>query len=121
MNDIYESLQVTNTSLVLKRKRNIGKLIHYRYRNLLSQLEKHPNLLSLDPDTAAHQVVKKCKAVISIPFTATALIAERMGKPSIYYDPSGLIQKDDRGAHGIKIVSGRKELEAWLDGLSKEP
>ena len=44
-----------------------------------------------------------------------------MGKPSIYYDPSGLIQKDDRGAHGIKIVSGRKELEAWLEGLSKEP
>lgn len=121
LNDIYESLQVTNTSLVLKRKRNIGKLIHYRYRNLLSQLEKHPNFISLDPDTAVHQIVENCKAVISMPFTSTALIAERMGKPSIYYDPSGLIQKYDRGAHGIKIVSGQKELEAWLEGLSKEP
>ena len=121
LSDILELLEVRNTSLVLKRKRNIGKLIHYRYRNLLSELEKHPNFISLDPDTAVHQIVENCKAVISMPFTATALIAERMGKPSIYYDPSGLIQKDDRGAHGIKIVSGPKELEEWLEGLSKKP
>jgi polysaccharide biosynthesis PFTS motif protein len=118
---LSDILDLSNTTLVLKRKRNIGKLIHYRYRNLLSELEKHPNFISLDPDTAAHQIVENCKAVISMPFTATALIAERMGKPSIYYDPSGLIQKDDRGAHGIKIVSGPKELEVWLEGLSKEP
>ena len=52
-----------------------------------------------------------------MPFTATALIAKKMGKPTVYYDPSGLIQKDDRGAHGIEIISGKKELEAWLEKL----
>jgi len=37
-----------------------------------------------------------------------------MGKPSIYYDPSGLLQHDDRAAHGIPILSTSDELDAWL-------
>jgi hypothetical protein len=49
-----------------------------------------------------------------MPFTSTALIARNMGKPSIYYDPTGNLQKDDRAAHGIPIVSGVSELETWL-------
>ena len=49
-----------------------------------------------------------------MPFTSTALIAKEMGKPTAYYDPLGLLQKDDRAAHGIDILSGMDELEGWL-------
>ena len=35
------------------------------------------------------------------------------GKTSIYYDPTGKLQKDDRAAHGIILISEKKELEQW--------
>ena len=121
LTDIYEVLSKNSFSLVLKRKRNIGKLIHYKYQRLLEQLEKKPNFISLDPDLRANQIIENCKAVISMPFTATAIIAKQMGVPTVYYDPNGLILKDDRGAHGIKIVSGKKELEDWLFEVIEKP
>ena len=60
------------------------------------------------------QVIEQAIAVISMPFTSTALIAKEMGKPSIYYDPMGRLQRDDRAAHGIPILSGIEELEEWI-------
>ena len=44
-------------------------------------------------------------------FTSTALVARDLGKPSYYYDPSGIIQKGDRAAHGIPVISGLSELQ----------
>lgn len=114
LEDIYELLSEKDITLVLKRKRSIGKLSHYKYRNVLEHLEKKPNFISLAVDVRAQQIIENCKAVISMPFTSTALIAKQMGKPSVYYDPNSLIQKDDRGAHGIIVLSNKKELEDWL-------
>lgn len=34
--------------------------------------------------------------------------------PTAYYDPSGIVQRDDRAAHGIEILIGRDELERWM-------
>jgi polysaccharide biosynthesis PFTS motif protein len=55
---------------------------------------------SIEPDISAIRVIKKSYAVISMPFTSTALLGKQLGKSSIYYDPSGMVQKDDRAAHG---------------------
>ena len=55
-----------------------------------------------------------------MPFTSTALIARELGRPSCYYDPTGLVQKDDRAAHGIEIVSGREELARWLGSVARD-
>lgn len=119
LEDIYVLVTKNNRTMVLKRKRNIGNLVHYRYQNLLVELEKRSNFILLDPEIRAEQIINNCKAVISMPFTSTALIAKQMGKPTVYYDSTGLIQKDDRGAHGIRIISGRIELESWLSQVNK--
>ena len=37
---------------------------------------------------------------------------KNLGVPSYYYDPSGIIQKGDRAAHGIPIISGVNELRS---------
>ena len=100
--------------MVLKRKRNVGNYIHYKYRNLINLLIERQNFISLDADTRAQQVIDQCVAVISMPFTSTAIIAREMGKPSVYYFPNDLIIKDDRAAHGIPILIGRDELYNWL-------
>ena len=44
-------------------------------------------------------------------FTSTALIVRDLGKPSYYYDPSSIIQKDNRAAHGIPIISRLDKLQ----------
>jgi polysaccharide biosynthesis PFTS motif protein len=53
-----------------------------------------------------------------MPFTSTALIAKYEGKPSIYYDPSGIIQKNDRAAHGIPVLVNIDELQQWVEGIN---
>jgi polysaccharide biosynthesis PFTS motif protein len=103
--------------MVHKRKRNIGKLIHPQYEALVSSLAESCGVVSIDPNISAIRVIESCSAVISMPFTSTALLGRDMGKPSVYYDPHGVVQKDDRAAHGIEILSGSGELRDWLAGL----
>ena len=74
-------------------------------------------MITIDPDTSAYELIEKCSAVISMPFTSTAHIARELGKPSCFYDPTGLIERDDRAAHGIPIMIGRLELQAWLEAV----
>ena len=100
--------------MLWKRKRNIGRIAHPHYRGLADQLADNSHVVLVEPDISASHVIESSVAVISMPFTSTALIAREMGKPSIYYDPTGLLQRGDRAAHGIPIISGVDELEAWL-------
>lgn len=100
--------------MVWKRKRNIGRIAHPHYRRLADQLADDSHIVLVEPEISAARVIESSVAVISIPFTSTALIAREMGVPSVYYDPSGFLQLDDRAAHGIPILSGVEELDAWL-------
>ena len=114
MTDISYALKKNDGTLVYKRKRKMGKLIHYKYRNLLTNLDAHSCFIGIDAEISAQKVIENCSAVISMPFTSTALLAKQSGKPSVFYDPNGLIQKDDRAAHGISVICGPKELNDWL-------
>ncbi len=100
--------------MLWKRKRNIRSLEHPQYRNQINQLTKLDHVVLIDSNISAIRMIESCVVVISMPFTSTALIGREMGKPSIYYDPSGMLQRDDRAAHGIPIILGVEELEAWF-------
>ncbi len=112
--DIQHCLKEAGASMVLKRKRKIGKIEHAKYTTKVRELAKEENFISIDPDLPAQTVIENCRAVISMPFTSTALIGKQFGKPSVYYDPCGLIQKDDKAAHGIDIITGADELRKWV-------
>ena len=104
-------------TMVWKRKRNIGRMAHPHYRRLADRLARESHVVLVEPDISAIRVIEACVAVVSMPFTSTALIAREMGKPSVYYDPDGLVQRDDRAAHSIPILLGKEELDAWLSSL----
>ena len=104
--------------MVLKHKRTIGKLLNRRYRRVVDGLVASDHFAAIDPDTAAIPVVESCDAVISMPFTSTALLGRELGKPSVYYDPTGVVQKDDRAAHGIEVLSGPQELQTWVSSVT---
>lgn len=100
--------------MVWKRKRAIGKLAHAEYRELISRLAQYGDVILVPPSISAFRVIEACAMVISMPFTSTALIGRHLNKPSCYYDPSGKLFKDDRGAHDIPILQTRDELAAWI-------
>jgi polysaccharide biosynthesis PFTS motif protein len=104
--------------MLWKRKRNIGPVAHPRYRYWADRVSECADVVIVNPDIAAHRVIEASEAVVSMPFTSTALIARDLGKPACYYDPGGLVQKDDRAAHGIEILTGPEELTAWFKNLS---
>jgi polysaccharide biosynthesis PFTS motif protein len=95
--------------------------VHRRYTATVERLAASGGIITIDPDTSAHRVIERTAAVISFPFTSTALIARQLGKPSIYYDPHGFIQAGDRAAHGIPVVSGIDALRRWVAELDVEP
>jgi polysaccharide biosynthesis PFTS motif protein len=115
--DVSDVISKNGSSMIFKRKRNIGKKVHLEYKSLVDKLGEEGIFIEINPDISAYNVIEKCKAVISMPFTSTALIAKSLGKPSIYYDPSGIIQKDDRAAHGIPVITGKEELQSWVKTL----
>jgi polysaccharide biosynthesis PFTS motif protein len=119
LSDIYETLLECNGTLILKQKRKLGKLAHPKYRQFVEKFDGRSNFFAVDPDTSALRLIEECVAVISMPFTSTALLGRWLGKPSVYYDPSGLIQKDDRAAHGIEILCGVEKLREWMASAMK--
>lgn len=69
-------------------------------------------MLLQSPQRSPQAVSFNNVAIISAPFTSTALLVP--GVLSAYFDPIDWIQKEDRAAHGIPILSGPDELRAWL-------
>lgn len=118
--DIYEVLNNKGLTMVLKRKREIGSMLNKKNRKVVDQLLLADHFLAVDMDIPAHQLIGDCCMVISLPFTSTALIARDLGKPSCFYDPSGLVQPDDRAAHGICIVRGKEELASWVSSVMEQ-
>jgi polysaccharide biosynthesis PFTS motif protein len=112
--DIRDVAKEMNIKFVVKRKREITKLAHPKYRSFFKELDTCYNYTSISSNASARKVIQNCKAVISMPFTSTALIGRDCNKFSIYYDPFSMLCKDDPAAHGIEILQGRKELRRWL-------
>jgi polysaccharide biosynthesis PFTS motif protein len=113
LSDIFEVFKNLNFDIVHKRKRNIGNLVHYKYINLLKNLQLDSSYTSIDADVAPQELIPLSKCVISMPYTSTAIIAKKLDKISIYYDPTNMLNENDKCAHGITIISGINSLRKW--------
>ena len=109
-----------NYSILWKRKRNIGTSAHPLYRSLVNRLDMLKGVVLIDSEISAVKVIEQSDIVISIPFTSTALIARSLGKASAYYDPTGMIAKNDVAGHGIPLLSNYKELFHWVSEVCDE-
>lgn len=115
--DIFSALSEQKIPMAFKRKREIGRQAHPLYRQLMSKLEIDDGFVSIDPDTNAIRLIQKSAAVISMPFTSTGVQAKELGRPSAYYDPFGMVDKNDPAAHGIEVLVGPAELRAWVSRI----
>lgn len=112
--DVYSILHECGATMAFKKKRDIGRRAVKKYRNLIERISGSPDVVMIDPGISPIKVIEKCIAVISMPFTSTALYLRDQSIPSAYYDPTGWLQKDDLGAHGLPILSGVEELRDWI-------
>lgn len=115
--DIHTAAFKKNINIFLKRKRDIGSLTHPSYRKVLKKLICQSNFYEVDASLSPWTLIEKTLGVISMPFTSTALIARHLGKPSIYYDPTGQLRNDDPAAHGIPVLSSLTDLKNWINKI----
>ena len=105
--------------MVYKKKREIAKEAAAPFRTQLEALCKDARILAVNPGIAPQRLIERAAGVISMPFTSTAIIAKAMGKPSVYYDPLGVLVGDVRLAHGIDVIGNRADLARWVARLQQ--
>ena len=120
MSEVQAALTQSNFSLVFKKKREIGRVATARSRNTVEQWSRRADVVIVDPDVAPQRLIRDAAGVISMPFTSTALIAQSMGKPTIFYDPRGVLVQERRLAHNVEVIGSRTDLDRWLASLPKQ-
>jgi polysaccharide biosynthesis PFTS motif protein len=121
LRDILYAVSQQHGRMLWKPKRDVSRAAHPRYRTYIEHLASVSNVTLVDPAISAISVIHAATVTISLPFTSTALLARHMGKPSVYYDPRGMVESDDRAAHGIPVLSGPDALETWLKAQFPRP
>jgi polysaccharide biosynthesis PFTS motif protein len=121
LQDVLSAAEACSVHVLWKRKREFGPTVHGRYLRVVAQAERSSALVAIDSGVAAARLIETVDAVVSFPFTSTAIIARELGKPSCYYDSTGTVHPADPSAHGIPVISGRRNLEKWIEFVAGGP
>ena len=116
-NDILAEIPANKFSIIVKPKREIGSQLHPRYREFLKSFTSCRRIYVVDSGISAFRVIERADAVISRPFTSTALIAKSLGKPSVYFDPTATQVLNRISAGGLEVLRNRLELRHWIERL----
>lgn len=118
LEDIVAVCKAQGFSLVLKPKRDVGKRLCPRYKEMIVRLAAQGDVRIIDSYIAAERVAAWADVVISQPFTSVALVARHLGKPSVYYDALGIYQREQPAAQGQDVIQDRDELSRWLESVA---
>lgn len=119
LEDILAVCKEHGFSLVLKPKRDVGNRLCPHYKKMIAQLEAQGDIKIIDSYIAAERVAAWADVVISQPFTSVALVAQNLGKPSVYYDALCIYQKEQPAAQGQQVIQDRESLSCWLGNISR--
>ena len=117
--DIYDIINSHDNLRGLMKRKRTDHNIHKDYIKHVNKIYTRANFKQIDVNTDAESLILSSIATISIPFTSPAFIAKYHGIPSVYYDPVGYIQQDDRGLSGIPLIQGKEDLALWLNSKIK--
>lgn len=96
-------------NVALKPKRNYSREITKSYRKYIRTLIFQGDIKLISPNIDLFQVIKQSNIVIAPPFSTPALIANRLGIKSCYFNPNPTV-KFTRYASGVKVIQGSSEL-----------
>jgi len=116
--DIEDVIKGNNINLLWKQKRNVSnKFVSPGYIKKRDKIINR-SYINAEPSVSAKYIINRSDAVISMPFTSTAIIGKNNGLPSIYYDASGKLQVKE--SHEILVLKSKDELRAWFHSLNIE-
>jgi len=114
LEDIEAAAETFGFTVALKSKRDNAKIDDPSYTALKAKLYRQGTTLYIPTTIAPQRLIEATNMTISMPFTSTANIAKGLGKPSIFYDPSGTLAAVCPRLHDVDIISGRDALFAWF-------
>lgn len=120
LNDIQTVLSEMEIIMLIKRKREVGDRTRRNYLKAITEIVYREGVRLLPSSMSPCKAINRSIGVISMPFTSTALLARAQGVPSIYYDPTGWINKLDRASHGVQVLCGIDELRRWVSSCGKQ-
>ena len=101
-----------------KRARSIEMRNYEHFYGVMSLLAKYKNsVIEIDERVAPVRIIEKSFLTISKPFSTTAVLAESLRKPSVYFDPTGKVSKSDPSARGSTILNNKQELNQFIENL----
>lgn len=117
IDDIIYANSNTNFKIVVNKKIN---LINKEYKKIQKFYEnlKDKNITVIEGEIDIFSLINHSVASISLPFTSTALFAEKLKIKSIYYDPLNYVNQKDIFAQGISLISDKENLKKFLDTLN---
>ena len=131
----YRAIVDSGRTMILKRKRHLPdqRVVDKKYMRCVNDLVKRNGVIMVDPSYNAAHLIEKVDAVISIPFTSTAVVAHLAGKPSVFFDPLAKIDIERcerrisksgelermfsvmRQLHGVPIINDSQALFRWIE------
>ena len=81
------------------------------YAKYSDQFANRDGVTEIDSAISLIRVIKCIDGVISSVFTSTALIGSLYEKPSVSYNPTLLLDKDDAAVQKLELLSGKDQLE----------
>jgi polysaccharide biosynthesis PFTS motif protein len=120
LRDVLEIAVENNLKIYYKNKRprSIEMRNDEHFYGVLSLLAKYKNsVFEIDDRVAPIRLMKSSFLTISKPLSTTAVIAKSLGKPSVYFDPTGKIIPSDPSCRGCKVFKTKQELNKFIQSL----
>ena len=114
LGDIVDLAEEFGVDVYHKVKRDIGRLRHPSYSRRLRALESRLAYHVVPASIAATRLISRVGAVISLPFTSTAIAAKFQSVESIYYDPSGMLASSRSFHDGVPLFVSKVDLREWF-------
>lgn len=101
------------TKIYLKHKREYHPIHSKEYIDFIKKMEDSQCIEIVNPDTDIFQLIQSSKICFCTPYTSPGYIADFLNIPSIYHDPTGLIEPH------FYYSSTRLTLSSTKDDLKK--
>lgn len=99
-------------SIHLKRKRTYRPQYSREYFDFITKLAEEGVVMLYGPAENIYSIVSASHLVISYPYTSAAYVAEALGVPSLYYDPTRKLMPEyfPESKQAVRFASGVNEL-----------
>lgn len=113
ISDISKKIEIY---FIYKPKRLITDSKRYEeYKHALKNISiTNKYFILAEERIAPRRIILNSVASIQMPFSSTALIAKEHNISTCFYDIVGLVNFNDPGANGIKIINNEKILADWI-------